>query len=53
MFENRELRRIFGTKTDEVTGSWKELHIKEFNDLYSPLNIVRIIKSRRMGRKGK
>jgi len=26
VFENRELRRIFGPKTDEVTGEWRKLH---------------------------
>jgi hypothetical protein len=53
IFENRALRRIVrSNKRDEVTGSWKELHIEELNDLYSPVNIARIIKARRMGRKG-
>jgi len=47
VFENRVLRRIFGSKTDEVTGEWRKLHNEEFNDLYSP-NIIRAIKSRRM-----
>jgi hypothetical protein len=26
VFENRELIRIFGNKTDEVTGEWEKLH---------------------------
>jgi hypothetical protein len=43
-FENRVLRRIFGTKRDEVTGGWRKLHNEE---LSSP-SIIRIIKSRRM-----
>jgi hypothetical protein len=42
------LRRIFGTRRDEVTGEWRRLHNEELNDLYSSLNIVRVIKSRRM-----
>jgi hypothetical protein len=25
-FENRELRRIFGPKRDEITGEWRRLH---------------------------
>jgi hypothetical protein len=41
--ENRVLRRIFGSKRDEVTGECRKLH-----DLYSSPNIVRVIKSRRM-----
>jgi hypothetical protein len=27
--ENRVLRRIFGTKGDEVTGEWRRLHNEE------------------------
>jgi hypothetical protein len=34
-----------GRKTD---GSWRKLHIDELCNLYSSLNIVRVIKSRRM-----
>ena len=41
------LRRIFGPKTDEVTGEWRKLHNEELNALYSP-NIIQVIKSRRM-----
>jgi hypothetical protein len=46
--ENRVLRRTFGPKTDEVTGEWRRLHNEELNGLYSPSNIIRVIKSRRM-----
>jgi len=35
-------------KRDEATGEWRKLHNKELNDPYSPSNIVRVIKSRRM-----
>jgi hypothetical protein len=48
VFENMVLRRIFGPRRDEVTGDWRRLHNEELNDLYSSLNIVRVIKSRRM-----
>jgi len=48
VFESRVLRRIFGTKRDEVTGELRKLHNEELNDLYCSLNIIRVIKSRRM-----
>jgi hypothetical protein len=43
VFENRILRRIFESKTVEVTWSWKNLC-----EELSP-NIIRVIKSREMG----
>ena len=46
------LRRIFVPRRDEVTGEWRRLHNEELNDLYSPPDIVRVIKSRRMNRTG-
>jgi len=49
VFENRVLRRIFEAKRDGVTREWRTQHNEEFNDLHSSLNIVRLIKSRRMG----
>jgi hypothetical protein len=45
VFENRVLRRIFGSKRNEITRKWRKLHNEELNDLYSP-SIVRVIKSR-------
>jgi hypothetical protein len=48
MFENRVLRRIFEPKRGEVTGEWRKLHNEELNDLYSPPNIVRVKKSKRI-----
>jgi hypothetical protein len=41
VFENRVLRRIFGSKMDEVTGEWRRLHNKELYALYSSSNIIR------------
>jgi len=49
VFENRVLRKLFGPKRDEVTGEWRKLHNEELNNLYSSPNILRVIKSRRMG----
>jgi hypothetical protein len=48
VFENRVLRRIYGTKRDEVTTGWRKLHNKELNILYSLPSIIRMIKSRRI-----
>jgi len=48
VFENRVLRRVFGPKRDEVTGEWRKLHNEELSDQYSLLNIVQVVKSRRM-----
>jgi len=45
VIENRALRKIFGPKTDEVTGEWRRLHNEELYDLYCWLNIIRVIKS--------
>jgi hypothetical protein len=44
VFENRVLRRIFGSKRDEATGEWRRLHNGELNDLYSSPNIVQVFK---------
>jgi hypothetical protein len=41
VFENRPLRRIFGPKTDEVTGGLRKLHNEELRDLYSSPSIIR------------
>jgi hypothetical protein len=46
VFENRVLR-IFGSKREE-DGSWRKLLNDQLLSLYSPPNIVRVIKSRRM-----
>jgi hypothetical protein len=48
LFENRVLRRTFGTKRDEVTGDWRKIHNEELHDLYSSPNIVWVIKLKRM-----
>jgi len=33
VFENMALRRMFGSRRDEVTGEWRTLHNEELNDL--------------------
>ena len=49
MFKNRVLRRIFERKRDEITGERRKLHYEELNDLHSSPNVIRMIKSIRMG----
>jgi hypothetical protein len=46
VFENRVLRRIFGSKRDEVMGEWRKLHSEELHNLYSSPDIIRQVKSR-------
>jgi hypothetical protein len=48
MFENRMLRKVYGAKRNELTGSWRKLHSGKHSNLYSSPNIVRMTKSRRM-----
>ncbi|KAJ4444056.1 hypothetical protein ANN_05845 [Periplaneta americana] len=48
VFENKVLRKIFGTKSDEVTGEWRKLHNTELYALYSSPDMIRNIKSRRL-----
>ena len=48
VFENMVLRKIVGTRRDDVKEEWRKLHNEELNDLYCSPNIVRVIKSRRM-----
>ena len=46
VFENRILRRISGPKSDE-NGEWRRLH-EEAHSLYRSLNLISVIKSRRL-----
>jgi hypothetical protein len=48
MFENRALRRIFGTKRKEGAGGWRLLKNEELHNLYALLDFIRVIKSRKM-----
>jgi hypothetical protein len=50
VFEIRTLRRVFGPKRkEEVAGGWRRLHNEELHNLYASPNIIRAVKSRRMG----
>jgi hypothetical protein len=48
LFENRVLRKLFGSKRDEVTGEWRKVHSGKLHNLQSSPDIIRQIKSRRM-----
>ena len=41
------LRKMLGTKKDEVAGKWKKLHKEQLHDRYLP-DTVRAVKLRRM-----
>jgi hypothetical protein len=44
VFENRVLRRIFGSKRDEIMGEWRKLHSGELHNLYLSPDIIKQIK---------
>jgi hypothetical protein len=48
VFEDRVLRRIFGSKRDEVRGGWRKLYNEALHNLDSSPSIIKLIKSRRM-----
>jgi hypothetical protein len=48
VFGNRELRRIFGPKGEEVAGGWKKLHNEELYNSYTSSNVTRVFKSMRV-----
>jgi hypothetical protein len=48
VFQNKVLRRIFGTKRDEVTRECRKLCNEELNDLYFSTNIIQVMNSRRI-----
>jgi len=47
-FENRVLRRIFGSKRKEIVGGWRRLHNEELHKLYASPDIIMVIRSRTM-----
>ena len=48
VFENRILRRTFGSKRDKVTGEWIRLYNEELYCLYLSPSIIQVIKLRKM-----
>jgi len=40
VFENKVLKRIFGTKRDKVTVEWRKLHNEELTNPYSSPNVI-------------
>jgi hypothetical protein len=43
IFENRELKRIFASKKDEIVGSWRNLRNQELYNFYYSPNIIIMI----------
>jgi hypothetical protein len=43
LFENRVLRKIFGSKRKEATGNLRRLHNEELHELYPLPSIIRAI----------
>jgi hypothetical protein len=43
VFEKRVLRRICGSKSDEVMGDWRKLRNEDLHNLYSSPSIIRMI----------
>jgi hypothetical protein len=42
-------RRIFAPKWDEIIRGWRKLHNKELHNFYSSPNIIRLMKTWRVG----
>jgi hypothetical protein len=42
-------RRTFGLRKKEVTGSWRKQDNEELRNFHSSPNVIRVIKSGRMG----
>jgi hypothetical protein len=52
VLENSALKRIFGSKRDEVMEGCRKLHTKKLHNLYSSPSIITMISSRRMREAG-
>jgi hypothetical protein len=42
------VRRIFGPKCEEVVIGLRRMHTEELHNLYASLNMIKVIKSKRM-----
>jgi hypothetical protein len=48
VLEKKVLKRVFGANMDKEMGGWRKPDNEELRELYSPPNISRIMKSKRM-----
>jgi hypothetical protein len=48
VFENGALRRMFGTRREGVTGSWRKMHSEELYNFYSLPDMIMVMKLRRL-----
>jgi hypothetical protein len=49
VFEIKVLRKIFGTKKEEIRVRWRRLHKEEIYDLYSTSSTITVTKERIRG----
>jgi len=52
VFKNRVVWEICGPKRDDITRDLRKMHSKELQDFKSSLNIIQVVKSKRMRWKG-
>jgi hypothetical protein len=48
VYGNRVPRKIFGPMREKVAGGWRKLHKGELRNFHASLNIIRVIKLRKM-----
>jgi hypothetical protein len=42
------LKKLYGSKKEEVTGDWRKMHSEELCNVLFSANIIRMMKSRRI-----